>query len=150
MALRRLAIGVIGLATLVVVVLAAGFFGSTHRTSPAPPSVSFEDLKHRGVIHLEKEHVIFVHHEGDVFALSDDAQHIGDTVTYCKSSGLFESEAHAEKFDITGRYFAGPAMRGLDRYEVSIEDDLVIADLEARIEGPSRGRSLEPLGRYCV
>lgn len=149
MAARRLVLGVIAMTVLVCVSLIAGFVSSAQEISI--PSANLADLKERQVIYLEDDHVFLVHHRDEVFALSDDAQHVGDTVRYCASSGLFESTAHGEKFDIRGVFLAGPALRGLDRYEVRVEGGVVLVDLQNRIEGPARGemQPLDPIGPFC-
>lgn len=142
------------LGSLLLVALIAGAvaFGLLTSGGSAGPSVSMEELEEREVIHLVEDHVIFVLNDGDPLALSDDAQHVGDTVIFCESSRLFESLAHGEKFDILGHYFGGPAARGLARYPVIRDGDLVRADMDQEIEGPARGdvRTVEPAGDFCV
>ena len=137
---------------LSALIAAAMVFGFMTSGDPETVSVSFEDLQEQEVIYLEKEHVFVVFNETEPLALSDDSQHVGDTVIFCESSRLFESPAHGEKFDIRGRYFGGPAARGLARYPVRLEGDLVLIDTTKEIEGPPRGEgpALEPAGDYCV
>lgn len=141
-------------ASLLLAALIAGamVFGFMTSGDPETVWVSLEDLHEREVIHLEKEHVFVVFNEGEPLALSDDAQHVGDTVIFCESSRLFESPAHGEKFDMHGRYFGGPAARGLSRYPVRREGDLLLIDTTKEIKGPPRGEgpALEPAGDYCV
>ena len=101
-------------------------------------TASLQELQEEGIMYLEEDEIYLVNNEGDPLALSSDAQHIGDRVTYCPSSNLFEA-AHGEKFNILGYYYAGPARRGLDRYPLEVEGDVLTVDLERPIEGAPRG-----------
>jgi len=142
----------LGSLLLVGLVVGALTFGLLTSGGSGGPSVSVVELEERKVIHLVEDHVIFVFNDGDPIALSDDAQHVGDTVVFCESSRLFESPAHGEKFDVLGHYFGGPAARGLARYPVIRDGDLVRADINEEIEGPARGavKPIEPAGDFCV
>ena len=146
---RMLVLAVILLAIVVGASIALGF-----RTTDARSVDSFtsmEELQEQEVMFFPEHRVYLVHNDGDPVALSDDAQHVGDTVDYCPSSRMFESSAHGEKFDILGRYYAGPARRGLARYGVSVEDDLIYVDLQVKAPGPLRNRpkAMEPEGPFC-
>ena len=141
------------IASLLLAALVAGafVFGLLTSSESQGPSVSMEELEEREVIHFPEDHVIFVYNDGEPLALSDDAQHVGDTVIFCESSRLFESPAHGEAFDIRGYYFGGPAARGLARYPIRREGDLLHADVSQEIEGPERGAGppLKPAGDFC-
>ena len=54
-----------------------------------------------------------------IFALSQKCPHLGCHVPYCESSGRFECPCHGSIYDLAGEYIAGPAPRGMDRYEVN-------------------------------
>ena len=146
---RVFILAVILLAVVVGASIALGFRTTDARS--VDPFTSMEELQERGVMFFPEHHVYLVYNDGEPIALSDDAQHVGDTVQYCPSSGMFESPAHGEKFDILGRYFAGPARRGLARYGVSVEDDLIYVDLRVKAPGPlrNRPRAMEPEGPFC-
>jgi nitrite reductase/ring-hydroxylating ferredoxin subunit len=139
---------------LVVLVIAGGaaFVLGIATSNPSAPVVSLESLREQQVIHLEEQHLFLVYNDGSPLALSDDAQHLGDRVVFCDSSQMFESGAHGERFDIEGRYFGGPAQKGLDRYGVRLEGDGVYVDLDQLIPGPERGDppAAEPAGNFCV
>lgn len=51
---------------------------------------------------------------------------------------VFLNPCHGEKYDYVGRYFAGPAPRGLDRFDVSVEGTDVVVDVSAFEYGPDR------------
>ncbi|MCH7705572.1 MAG: Rieske 2Fe-2S domain-containing protein [Chloroflexi bacterium] len=51
---------------------------------------------------------------------------------------VFLNPCHGEKYDYLGRYLAGPAPRGLDRFDVSVEGTDVVVDVSAFEYGPDR------------
>lgn len=116
------------------------------------PILSMDRLGELGVVRLEPQRAFLVYNGGKPLALSNDAQHLGDRLMFCQSSQMFESPAHGEKFDILGRYYAGPARRGLDRYPVRVQGSGVYVDFERRISGPERGDppASEPAGGFCT
>lgn len=141
-----------------LVVLLVGAWGIGIATSGEGsiinPVASLANLKENKVVPvaLPRDDAFLVYDEGEVFALSADAQHLGDDVVFCESSQLFESPAHGEKFDIRGFYYGGPAQRGLARYPVRIEGDEIFLDLDHPVEGPERGEgpTREPQGPFCI
>ena len=76
---------------------------------------------------------------GSIIALSEKCTHLGCRVPFCESSGQFECPCHGSVFNRVGEYRAGPAPRGLDRYEVTEEDGLLVVDTGATVQGPSPG-----------
>lgn len=145
---RVLIFAVIGLLVAVAIAAAVGIA----RNGGPDPVASLEDLREREVMLLEDYDIFLVYNEGEPLALSADAQHVGDQVEFCRSSRMFESPAHGEKFDIRGYYYGGPAMRGLDRYPVRVEGDGVYVDVDHPIHGPARGEgpARDPEGRFCI
>lgn len=153
--MRRRGLVATSIALVVLLIGALGIGLATSGTgSIINPVASLANLKKNKVVPvaLPRDDAFLVYDEGEVFALSADAQHLGDDVVFCESSQLFESPAHGEKFDIRGFYYAGPAQRGLARYPVRIEGDEIFLDLDHPIEGPPRGESppREPQGPFCV
>jgi len=146
---RFLLFGSLLLVALIGGAIAFGFLTSGEQVGPV---ASLEQVEERDVIHFEDDRVYLVYNDGDPLALSDDSQHLGDRVTFCESSQMFYSKAHGEIFDIRGVYFGGPATRGLARYPVTQEGDLLYVDTEREIEGPPRGepKALEPAGDFCL
>lgn len=74
-----------------------------------------------------------------LFALSERCPHLGCRVPFCESSGRFECPCHGSVYDVAGEYLAGPAPRGMDRYPLSLEGGVVVADTSKTILGPPRG-----------
>lgn len=68
-----------------------------------------------------------------------------------RARARIETPTHGEKFDPRGNYYAGPAMKGLDRYPIAVEGDAIYIDLGTVIPGPERGEedALEPEGAFC-
>ena len=69
---------------------------------------------------------------GHLFALSQKCPHLGCRVPFCESSGRFECPCHGSVFDIGGEHISGPSPRGMDQFELSIDDagDLIDDDAE--------------------
>lgn len=136
---------------LVATIVVFGTIGLATTGSPRPVA-SLQALKDERVIFIEDHDLHLVYYQGRVLALDADAQHLGDDVVFCESSGWFESPAHGEKFDLRGYVVGGPAARGLTRYRVQILDDGVYVDLEHPVEGPERHEQvpLPPRGPLCV
>lgn len=89
----------------------------------------------------------------ELFALSQKCPHLGCRVPFCASSGRFECPCHGSIYDIAGEYVSGPAPRGMDRYQVSLQGSTVVADTSAVILGPPRGTTrflTPPRGPSCV
>jgi Rieske Fe-S protein len=88
-----------------------------------------------------------------VFALSQKCPHLGCHVPFCESSGRFECPCHGSIYDLAGEYIAGPAPRGMDRYEVTLEGDNVVVDTGVLKSGPARGVKnffTPPKGPSCI
>lgn len=91
--------------------------------------------------------------DGAMFALSQRCPHLGCRVPFCESSGRFECPCHGSVFDIDGAYIAGPSPRGMDRYELTLEKGLLVADLDTLLAGPDKSESSSPRparGPSCV
>ena len=90
---------------------------------------------------------------GSVFALSQRCPHLGCRVPYCESSGRFECGCHGSVFDLGGEWIQGPAPRGMDRFEVSVEGDALYVDTAKLTEGPAHGANTfltPPKGPSCI
>lgn len=74
-----------------------------------------------------------------LFALSQRCPHLGCRVPFCESSGHFECPCHGSKFDIGGEWIEGPAPRGMDKFELSMEGDSLVVDTSKLLPGPERG-----------
>jgi len=51
-------------------------------------------------------------------------------------TGWFRNPCHGQTYDLTGTCFDGPCARGLDRYEVRVQDGHVQIDVNTLILGP--------------
>ena len=90
--------------------------------------------------------------EAGVVALYQKCVHLGCRVPWCTSSQWFECPCHQSKYDRVGEKRSGPAPRGLDRFGVTLDDDLLIVDTSKVILGPpvgTRTTGQEPEGPHC-
>jgi cytochrome b6-f complex iron-sulfur subunit len=79
--------------------------------------------------------------------------HLGCRVPFCGTSKWFECPCHGSKYNEAGEYQLGPAPRGMDRFKVEIDGDVVTVDTSEIVLGPPRGTdtiSQPPQGAYCV
>ena len=85
---------------------------------------------------------LFVANTGSyVYAISQKCPHLGCRVPFCESSGRFECPCHGSKFDLGGEWIEGPAPRGMDRYDLRLENGVLIANTSKLQAGPDRGAS---------
>jgi cytochrome b6-f complex iron-sulfur subunit len=66
--------------------------------------------------------------DGGFLALGRECTHLGCTVPWSRSEGLFVCPCHASTFDITGQVLGPPATRPLDLLAVRIENGVVKVD----------------------
>ena len=76
---------------------------------------------------------------GHLFALSQKCPHLGCRVPFCDSSGRFECPCHGSRFDLGGEWIQGPAPRGMDRYDLSLQNGVLLVDTSKLTDGPDRG-----------
>jgi cytochrome b6-f complex iron-sulfur subunit len=89
---------------------------------------------------------------GHLFALSQKCPHLGCRVPFCDSSGRFECPCHGSKFDLGGEWIEGPAPRGMDQYELTLENGTLVVDTSKLTAGPDRGADqflTPPKGPSC-
>lgn len=89
---------------------------------------------------------------GGVFALFQRCVHLGCRVPWCAPSQGFECPCHGSKYDGIGEYFAGPAPRNLDRFQVELNGDRLIIKTGSIIQTPRAPvRSVAyPQGPSCI
>ena len=107
---------------------------------PAPRSTSgtIVELRRPTRAPTSPQGRLFVANADDyLFALSQKCPHLGCRVPFCESSGRFECPCHGSKYDLGGEWIEGPAPRGMDRYELTLDGDNVVVDT----------RSLKPVRR---
>ena len=66
--------------------------------------------------------------DGGFLALSRKCTHLGCTIPWLAEENKFACPCHASAFDITGNVISPPAHRALDRYPVTIENNVVKVD----------------------
>lgn len=90
-------------------------------------------------------------HEGEIVALWSRCPHLGCRVPWCESAGEFECPCHGTTFNRLGEHRDGPAPRGMDRFEVIIEEGDLIIDTGIIVGGPPLGTETidEPAGPSC-
>jgi len=59
--------------------------------------------------------------------------------------GWFRNPCHGETYDLSGRCFAGPCPRGLDRFAVTVRDGQVVVDVNELILGPPSDGQATPV-----
>jgi len=87
-----------------------------------------------------------------LMALFQRCVHLGCRVPWCGPSQGFECPCHGSKYNSIGEYFAGPAPRNLDRFEVEISNDRFIIKTGSILETP-RAPALTseyPRGPSCI
>jgi hypothetical protein len=127
---------------------------STSDNSPGSGWVrvgSIQDVHSQGVVLLpEVPAYVVVDPPRTPIALLARSTHLGERVTYCRSSGWFEDPAHGTKFDRLGNYELGPAPRGLDRLATLVQDGVVLVNPNEVTLGPPRGsQDIKPTGPFC-
>lgn len=69
-----------------------------------------------------------------LMALFQRCVHLGCRVPWCAPSQGFECPCHGSKYNGVGEYFAGPAPRNLDRFQVALQGDNFIIKTGSIIE----------------
>lgn len=77
--------------------------------------------------------------DDEVLALYQRCPHLGCRVAWCESSGEFECACHGSRFNRAGEVRSGPSPRGMDRFVVSLTDNVVEVDTGMIIEGAAAG-----------
>jgi cytochrome b6-f complex iron-sulfur subunit len=88
-----------------------------------------------------------------LMALYQKCVHLGCRVPFCQQSQWFECPCHGSKYNRAGEYRDGPAPRGLDRFAVRVQNNVVSVDTSAIVTGPPRGTDTinqEPEGPFCI
>ena len=86
-------------------------------------------------------------------ALYQKCPHLGCRVPECVSSQWFECPCHGSKYNQVGEKKAGPAPRGMDRFNVVISGGRVEVDTALVIQGPPIGTNTtgqEAEGPFCA
>ena len=75
-----------------------------------------------------------------VIALWRKCPHLGCQVPQlCDASQWFECLCHGSKYTVLGEHRAGPAPRGMDRFEVTVQDGAFVIVTRQVVSGPPTG-----------
>lgn len=143
------------LAALVALLVVFGFFAWPSGPAGPPALVTagaVDDFQVGQPVRLAEHQFWLVRLDsGEFLALYEKDPHLGCTVPFRPEfefmgrKGWFRNPCHAETYDLTGRCFAGPCPRGLDRFPVRIANGKVIVDTQVLIPGPPPNPADEPL-----
>jgi cytochrome b6-f complex iron-sulfur subunit len=76
----------------------------------------------------------------DVLALYRTCPHLGCQIPQlCEASHWFECLCHGSKYTILGEKRDGPAPRGMDRFNVLVQDGVYVIDTSEKVDGPPIG-----------
>jgi cytochrome b6-f complex iron-sulfur subunit len=76
----------------------------------------------------------------DVVALYRKCPHLGCNIPpLCQASLWFECLCHGSMYTILGEHRDGPAPRGMDSFNVTVEDGVYFVDTTEVIDGPPVG-----------
>ena len=91
--------------------------------------------------------------EAGFVALYQKCPHLGCRVPQCLSSQWFECGCHGSQYNRVGEKKGGPAPRGMDRFAMTVDGDVLTVDTGTVIEGPPIGTNTtgqEAEGPHCV
>jgi len=91
--------------------------------------------------------------EAGVVALYQKCPHLGCRVPQCLSSQWFECGCHGSQYNRAGEKKGGPAPRGMDRFAMTVDGDVLTVDTGTVIDGPPIGTNTtgqEAEGPHCV
>jgi cytochrome b6-f complex iron-sulfur subunit len=91
--------------------------------------------------------------EAGVIALWQKCPHLGCRVPQCETSQWFECPCHGSQYNQVGEKKGGPAPRGMDRFAMEVDGDVLTVDTGTVIQGPPIGTDTtgqEAEGPHCV
>ena len=86
-------------------------------------------------------------------ALYQKCPHLGCRVPQCITSQWFECPCHGSQYNQVGEKKGGPAPRGMDRFGVAVDGDIVTIDTSTVFQGPPIGTNTtgqEAEGPHCI
>ena len=86
-------------------------------------------------------------------ALYQKCPHLGCRVPQCITSQWFECPCHGSQYNQVGEKKGGPAPRGMDRFGVAVDNDIVTIDTSTVFQGPPIGTNTtgqEAEGPHCI
>jgi cytochrome b6-f complex iron-sulfur subunit len=76
----------------------------------------------------------------EILALYRKCPHLGCQIPQlCDASKWFECLCHGSQYTVLGERRAGPAPRGMDSFDFTIEDGVYVIDTSAIVDGPPLG-----------
>lgn len=145
----------------IVLIGAAGAWTSLDLLKPLPssglggviPTLPESDIPANTTAYVRSAQTYLTNVNGEVVALYQKCPHLGCRVAWCETAGEFECACHGSKFNRLGELRSGPSPRGMDRFTVITDGDVVQVDTGAIIEGPPAGspESIDepPRGEGC-
>jgi cytochrome b6-f complex iron-sulfur subunit len=91
--------------------------------------------------------------EHGLIALYQKCPHLGCRVPECPTSQWFECGCHGSQYNRVGEKRGGPAPRGMDRFAMEVDGDMLVVNTGAVIQGPPIGVNTtgqEAEGPHCV
>jgi cytochrome b6-f complex iron-sulfur subunit len=91
--------------------------------------------------------------EAGVVALYQKCPHLGCRVPECSTSQWFECPCHGSQYNQVGEKRGGPAPRGMDRFAMSVANNVLEVDTGTIIQGPPIGVNTtgqEAEGPHCI
>jgi cytochrome b6-f complex iron-sulfur subunit len=91
--------------------------------------------------------------EAGVVALYQKCPHLGCRVPDCRTSQWFECPCHGSQYNQVGEKKGGPAPRGMDRFAMTVQGDVLTVDTGTVIQGPPIGTNTtgqEAEGPHCI
>lgn len=131
----------------IVMIGAAGFWTSWDVLKPLPGqglggvigTLPPTDVPQSTAVYVRSAQTYLTRIGDEIVALWQKCPHLGCRVAWCESAGEFECACHGSKFNRAGEVRSGPSPRGMDRFAVSVDGDIVQVDTGAITEGPPAG-----------
>jgi cytochrome b6-f complex iron-sulfur subunit len=140
-----------------------GGFGAKIDLGLSPDSVKQQIQTDRQPFYFGAGRFYLVEYDGEnaedygaaegLVALYQRCVHLGCRVPFCEQSQWFECPCHGSKYNLAGEYRDGPAPTGLERFQVSVENGMVVVDTGNKLPPPARGVVTvqpNPEGPFCV
>ena len=136
-----------GWKTGIVMIGAAGFWTSWDVLRPLPGSglggvvktVAPDEVPQSTAVYIRTAQTYLTKIDDEVVALWQKCPHLGCRVSWCESAGEFECACHGSTFNRAGEVRSGPAPRGMDRFAVNADGDIIEVDTGLVTEGPPAG-----------
>ncbi|MCH8899152.1 MAG: Rieske 2Fe-2S domain-containing protein [Acidobacteria bacterium] len=126
-----------------VMIGAAGMWTSWDMLRPLPGSglggvvktVAPSEVPSDSPVYIRAAKSYLTRIDDEIVALWQRCPHLGCRVPWCESSGEFQCPCHGSRFNRAGEVRSGPSPRGLDRFAVTVVDEVVEVDTGMITEG---------------